>query len=262
MNTKQDLIAGLEQAHNLMQRMVALQSKRANIRSQYTPLIAMKNPFTLKKEGRKIWGWVIQIGLWLFAGYFIYELVSSMARYMLGVFLPQLNFIFAIGCIPLYSFLRNRLVIFQNKKISIKNAEITEQNRNSPLYEAEIEVIQQIKNIHAQYAREILTWYPNNYCSIDAVKFFIDAVRNFRADNIKEAINLYEDALHKGRMEYAQQQMLDNQAAMIELQQLGNMLAVGNMVMQAGTQNAINKNTQAIHEENKKNREFLAGLGK
>lgn len=48
---------------------------------------------------------------------------------------------------------------------------------------------------------EVAPWYPPDYEHPKAAEFFLKAVRNYQADSIKEMVNLYEEHLHRNRME-------------------------------------------------------------
>lgn len=82
---------------------------------------------------------------------------------------------------------------------------------NQSLQTKEKEILVDLQNVQATYREKIASWYPENYCSVDAVEFFFDVVKNYRADNLKEAINLYETALHQKRVEDTQKQALKEQ---------------------------------------------------
>nr|WP_326184708.1 hypothetical protein [uncultured Oscillibacter sp.] len=58
---------------------------------------------------------------------------------------------------------------------------------------------------------------PAVYTTVDAVAFFITALKNQRADSLKEAINLYETEKHNREMLDMQQQELEMLAQSIEL---------------------------------------------
>ena len=93
----------------------------------------------------------------------------------------------------------------QNVQIQMQNQQIMQQN----------EIIQnQRRQMYSSYLamkdellRNTQSWYPPNYYSKNAVTFFITAIQNFRADNLKEAINLYETTeQHKKLLEYQAKQ--------------------------------------------------------
>lgn len=60
--------------------------------------------------------------------------------------------------------------------------------------------------------KHILQFLPEEYRNATAVIYMEQAVRNCRADSLKEAINLYEDQLHKWKIEQQNQELLDQQA--------------------------------------------------
>lgn len=120
-------------------------------------------------------------------------------------------------------------------EIDQKNNEIKEYNRRVAAH-----IEPQISEVQRRYAQEVLPWYPQDYCTLDAVEFFISVVTNYRASNIQEMVNLYEDHLHKCRMEEGQQQMLKQQ-------KLNNILQVGSIMMQGATIGAVNRNTDAVN---------------
>lgn len=106
--------------------------------------------------------------------------------------------------------------------------------------------------VQEKYNRVTGNWYPQDYSYLDACTFFISAVKNFRANNITEMVNLYEDELHKNKMVATQEAMIKgqqelakSQQQMLGAQKLGNMLQVGNMAMQAATASAVRDNTVA-----------------
>lgn len=55
---------------------------------------------------------------------------------------------------------------------------------------------------------EVLSLMPD-YCTPEALGWITRAVRNNRADTLKDAINLYEDALHKGLIEHLTREQRD-----------------------------------------------------
>ena len=97
------------------------------------------------------------------------------------------------------------------------------------------------------------SWYPKNYYSLNAVNYFISAVENFRADSVKEMVNLFEAAkeheiLIKAQTEInnsLKQQTL-NQEKINKQLQYANVLNIANLFLQAGTQAAVDANTRAV----------------
>lgn len=253
MNTKEDLIVGLQNAIHLMKTMVRLQGERSNIQSRYSRHIMLSQPWAGKKLKKR--SLLIILGITLVLSQtlvWVYVTAIFMAIFNNMAIAQFLTFITILGAgviiVPVIVKVVNKFIANKNEKISEQNAEIDKLNQ--PLIQAETEIIQQMKAVQERYASEVFPWYPSDYCKINAADFFLNSIQNFRADNMKEAINLYEDTLHKRSMEHAQQQMLVNQDAMIRQQKLNNMLTIGTMVMQAGIRNSIDNNTKAVNNVN------------
>lgn len=110
--------------------------------------------------------------------------------YLSGLpFLCLAFFAYTIGII-----LAVLLCINNRKKIQEKQAELTKN----------VNILNQI--IHENYAG--LTAVPEAYRYTYAVSTMLSYVDAMRADSMKEAINLYEEELHRMRMEQGQQQII------------------------------------------------------
>ncbi|WP_034444865.1 hypothetical protein [Butyrivibrio sp. AE2032] len=76
-------------------------------------------------------------------------------------------------------------------------------------------VLQEIKDAQiaeiSPYWDQISDYVPTNYQNSFAVSSFCSYLQNGRASNLKEAINLYEEELHRYRMEQMQSQILQQQ---------------------------------------------------
>lgn len=80
-----------------------------------------------------------------------------------------------------------------------------------------IEEIQYVANSPSfQRMKELI---PADYATLDAATFFLTAVKNKRADTLKEAINLYEHEKHNRAMLDFQQQEMDLLHQSVELGQ-------------------------------------------
>lgn len=62
-----------------------------------------------------------------------------------------------------------------------------------------------------QENREIISIIPDKYRYPMATDFFTEVLENGRADSLKEAMNLYEEQLHRWKMESKMEQILKNQ---------------------------------------------------
>lgn len=72
--------------------------------------------------------------------------------------------------------------------------------------------------VNTSEARILLETIPQDYATYDAVSFFIIALRNGRADTLKEVINLYENELHKRALIDMHQQEIALEQQQIALQ--------------------------------------------
>ena len=115
----------------------------------------------------------------------------------------------------------------KNKSIDKQNEQIRTTNETAKVQEQQ--VVNEIEQIQQAYHDRVSWGYPGDYCSVDAAEFFYNAIKNYRADSIKEAINLYENTLHQRRMERNQKQAI---AQAEKQQKLNNLLAIGSIVMQ------------------------------
>ncbi len=65
----------------------------------------------------------------------------------------------------------------------------------------------------------IAKFIPDDYLHLHAINWFKTAVVNMRADSLKEAINLYEEMLHKQRLEDMQKEQIEIANASLNAQQ-------------------------------------------
>lgn len=68
-------------------------------------------------------------------------------------------------------------------------------------------------------AQRMTALIPKDYASVTVMEFLIKAIENKRADSIKEAINLYEDHLHKQRLQEIQLEHLELSKQSNEIQE-------------------------------------------
>lgn len=128
----------------------------------------------------------------------------------------------------------------KNESIAARNAQILVDNERIKAQEQT--VLAELQQIQIAYREKIGSWYPSTYCYAEAAQFFYEVISNYRADNMKEAINLYENTLHQRRME-------DNQKQMLKQQKLNNLLAAGSFVMQTAQVGAIQEHTAAMNSQ-------------
>lgn len=210
METREELLNGLGDAADLLRRFIDKNNQLPKIRSQY------RNTMSKLKWKN------IRIGYIIFVVVFLYIYASNIGR-----FLPSYSFIpYIIIVVATYFILK---VYYKTKNASIdkQNERIRTTNENTKMQEQQ--VVNEIQEIQQAYHDRISYWYPSDYCSIDAAEFFYNVIKNYRADSMKEAINLYENTMHQRRLEANQKEGF---AKIQRQQKIGNLLALGSVVMQ------------------------------
>lgn len=231
MNEQENLLSSITTAHNLMHRVVSLQQRINQLTTQF----ATK---TEKKTKR-------HPVLYAIGGYLIaFTLITSTPLRVLTY--PFTLPFFPIGGMELQTMVWNIVnltvsavigaILYKviaktaDKSRSQKNAAIDQSNQqveanNHALAQSIEQTKQEIFAVQQQWASQVAPWYPMDYDSIEAVDFFLAAVRNHRATTVQEMVNLYETEMHQRRMEAGQQQIFSQQ-------RIGNMLQLGNLFMQ------------------------------
>lgn len=221
METREELLSGLKEAVYILEQLSGIQQRLNQIRSQY------KNQLAHKK-----FGLLAKIVL----GFFILGCLGSLTSGSMSTVVTQV--IFTAGVY----FVMKMYYQSKNKSIDQQNEQIAAENQN--LSAREQDVIDELRNMQMVYQEKMSAWYPESYCSVDAAEFFLDAIKNYRADNIKEAINLYETTLHQRRVE-------DNQKQALKQQKLNNLLSAGNLFVQGAQLGEMGRQTAEAQQANK-----------
>lgn len=169
--------------------------------------------------------------------YTVYGLATSMTP---G--LAVLLLIFASGIVAAEYFIITR----KNRKIAAYNKEVEEYNQRVQAQRAAL--YEQYIALQRELTAKSPRWFPPDYYNMEAVEFFITAVRNSRADSVKEMVNLFEStAQHKEMIAYQKlqtqklDQLIDGQQELIAGQReanrqlrFANMMNVANFIQLAG----------------------------
>lgn len=208
METREELLNGLNDAVSIIRKLGNIQQRLTRVRNQYKP--------HLPSSKGMIRGGICFVIVMALVGE---ALIGSIGISFIGAILGGVGGYFA----------KTYFYKVRNEKIDDENEEVKKQEQV---------VLNDLQKVQVEYRERLGTWYPESYCSVDAVEFFHNAIKNYRADNMKEAINLYETTLHQRRVE-------DNQQQAIKQQKLNNLLTVGSIAMQAVNANAIENQTQS-----------------
>jgi hypothetical protein len=92
------------------------------------------------------------------------------------------------------------------------------------------------------FAKQLI---PEEYFDSESVEYFVKVISNQRADGLKEAMNLYEDFLHKKRLEDYQKQQVELAQMTLSEQKKQNVINSELMKKQAAIMEDIQRNTKA-----------------
>ena len=153
---------------------------------------------------------------------------------------PITLILLGVSIVATYFIIQNKLelmIAFVNKGIRNKNeqhlrdyqAVVAENQRLELAYQQEGRLMENFRNQAVAIGQG---WYPKDYYALDAVNYLIHAFNNFKADNIKEAINLYDTYLDREARRAFEAEMIElekeqiiNQERMIKLQEHANILS-------------------------------------
>lgn len=150
-------------------------------------------------------------------------IIGGLAAYVAGQFMAIIiNGVLAVTGSPVLGFIGIVAAIFLciwvYKKVKqklneddIRTVERTQKDRQT--IEKISSEIEQIAVSNADAINEI----PRDYRTYYAVSFFDKVLENGRAESMKEAMNLYEDHLHKMRMENMNQQLIYRQNQQVQM---------------------------------------------
>lgn len=231
MNSREELLNGLNNAVNIIRRLANIQERLNYVRLQYRNIKPLRKFSIIGK---------IAIVFWTILSIYVYTVSKDIVMLILGLI---------IWVLPTF-------LIFSSRK-KTKNQRIVEENkesveRNKQLAIQEQRILNELQEVQTLYRNYISSWYPIDYCSVDASEFFYNAINNYRADNLKEAINLYEMTLHQRRIEA-------NQRQAIREQQLSNLLSAQHIAVQQQQVDAISKQTASINNVNDSINRFYRG---
>lgn len=169
----------------------------------------------------------------------IYLLVMGMTpgiALILGIF-----FLIVIGGGTFLITAKNRQIAEHNKEVERNNEQV--RARRTELYS-------RYEKLAAEMLENSSGWFPPNYYAIEAVDFFIRAVQNYRAESVKEMVNLFEQNEQFKEMAAYQKQQVDRLNQLIDGQQeiigqlrFTNMMQVANFIQLQG----INSNVKEVN---------------
>lgn len=101
----------------------------------------------------------------------------------------------------------------KNHEILMENIQIAQENdRRMERYESRVQAWEEeqrrrIRSLTEELLGLTASWYPRDYYSMYAVDCFLSLVENFRADTVKEMVNLFETDQYRKNMLEKQQEL-------------------------------------------------------
>lgn len=220
--TREDLQANLHRACQILNDFVGMQQQDAALRAAIIYQIPALPPATKKKEEWKgagkfllclLIGFVaiiacvnpaltqaFQFSAWgndvvRLIGGFVVTIVTLVGPFVIAFIIKRVV---------------NQSIRRDNERVDVvraeQEAEFARQmdnavRHNQHTVERLNDLAQQMEMARLAWEAEVEPWYPPSYVSVDAASFFAKAVDNQRADTLKEAVNLYEEYLHRNHME-------------------------------------------------------------
>lgn len=177
---------------------------------------------------------------WAFRGYGVKQvlvvilgLITLYRVWNVGIVPPLLGLVLAILTWTIWSAVQDFFVQRENGEIELINEEIEEENqhieaqnqvlqaKNAAIIEENNQLEHEYKQAYRQWSdakeRDLQReyeklgqlcqgWFPPDYCCMEAVSYFIDQVRNYRACTVQEMVECYVDD------QYRQQQLQQQRA--------------------------------------------------
>lgn len=197
METREELLEKLGEAKRIIMNMSNEQAKINQIRSNYKQKKEFKKKFSLKKKRYKVLlAFIIWILLNAFGTHMLYLSQSGILSTVTNLISYIFNIAICVVVVVVYIRFKNN-----KKKIKVDQQNAAIEADNIELSMQEDEAKKQLDAARREYNEKIASWYPEHYCNNEAVQFLYNSVSNYRAESLKEAINLYEAELRDRRIE-------------------------------------------------------------
>lgn len=171
--------------------------------------------------------------------------IWNLVRFMnLGI---AIILVFLLGIVILLEWFfitqKNKSVANYNKKVEENNAAVQAQR---------VSLYNQYEALRREMLNRSANWFPPDYYNVEAVNFFIDAIRNYRANTVQEMVNLFEQTAYQKEMLAYQRQQSQQLGQLIQGQQeIKGQLRYANMINTASLfqLQSINSGVQQLHSD-------------
>lgn len=211
----------------------------------------LANLYLMKRVRSKLLSFIVWSCTLFFGTFILLMLPFSNTDYMGRLYGSK----FLIACLLAYlaTFIFAKRFIDQvNRELEVENDHTEQSNerlrsRNETLMAQCRSLNEEIRALQNQVADAVQRMsYPPDYVCLDAARFFIHALRNDRADDFRQLIDLYEKNNYRLQMLESQRelaglmnQQIVNQERMTQLLHFSNGLSAANLAAQIQTQAEI-----------------------
>lgn len=201
--TRDQLLENLQRAHTILAGFANLEQQDQSLKKQIITKIPAPAPLPPKYK----WN----VGMWFvftfLAFIVLYSLTGSYSYYGNDLYYIVI-FALSVGC----AFGVKQYMAWKNKEVATINAQHDEAlkqaiqagtQRNKETVAKMNSLAEHMESWRIAWQEDAASWYPPDYMTVDASAYFLKAVTNYQADSIKEAVNLYDEYLHRNAMEAA-----------------------------------------------------------
>lgn len=119
-------------------------------------------------------------------------------------------------------------------------AAVAKQNEEIARYNVQVqkeadEINREMTGIREIARQRLGGWYPPDYMYSEAVNFFIGAFQNYKVNDMREAVNLYDKKLYEDEQLEIQRGLNELQRQQNRLQKMQNILSAANLFANLGT---------------------------
>ena len=200
---REELIKKLQQVLPGLQRVEAMDE-------QLQDLEAEKQALSVKVKGHLGRNLGIFIGVYFVLACVLRGIISGIFLMTSALYMDSDIAAISSGAIAIVSLIVGIAIFVGGILIIINMDKSSRKKYEGQLYNVEdkIHELSEQRDLEVQKVLPEIQFIPENYRYSIAVQYMLDAFRNQRADTFKEAINLYEEQLHRWKLENASEQML------------------------------------------------------
>lgn len=237
MNSREELLQRLYGAKDIIEEAERITRKYYKIKGELLP----EKTYSPSRDVLSgIMTFIIFGVMFLISGFFILAFLLIMATDKSFTKTGIVMILIALAVDAVLAIVLRKDKAFRNERHKNREIVIAKQNEEIERYNLQVlekaeAVNREMEEIQKIAGQRIYGWYPPNYMYSDAVIFFIEAIQNFKANNIQEAVNLYDRKLFEDEQLEIQRGISEMQREQNRLQKIQNVLSAGNLFANLGT---------------------------